>query len=304
MPISLQPAARSATDTLGCQSSQLHLDQEFAGGGLRLYRKRAMSPMLGHVVMPAADRGVLVGLSLGAAHRRRIIHSNHASVHDFGRDAIYVRNFTDDYRADLIGPMDFMLLEMSRGLMDGIIDEEGGGRCDGLRPVAGIEDPVLGHLLHALRPALDRPHEASRLFVDHLAMATGLHLLSRYGSNKLPMPARRGGLSRAHEVRAKDMLRARLDRDVSVADVALACGLSRSHFIRAFRQSTGQTPHQWLQACRIEYARELLSISRQSLAEVATACGFADQSHFTRVFAQQMGMPPGQWRRHAATDLN
>ncbi|APW37407.1 hypothetical protein RD110_09575 [Rhodoferax koreense] len=300
--INLQQAPPTRTDTLGCPSDKLHLSQEFAGAGLRLYRKRSADPALAHVAMPAADRGVLVGLSLGTDHRRRILHPHHASLHDFGRGTVYVRNFCDDYRADLSGPMDFLLLELSRDLLGRIVDEEGTGRLGGLSPVAGVEDPVLSHLLHALMPALERPEAVSRLFVDHLAMAAGLHLLGRYGGAKLAnasVRAKGGGLSRAHATRAKEMLRARLDGDVSVADVAEACGLSRSHFIRAFRQSTGQTPHQWLQACRIECARDLLSGSSQSLAEVASACGFADQSHFTRVFAQQVGVPPGQWRRHA-----
>ncbi|MGJ7519755.1 helix-turn-helix domain-containing protein [Variovorax sp. LT1P1] len=44
-------------------------------------------------------------------------------------------------------------------------------------------------------------------------------------------------------------------------------------------------------------ARELLRASDLPLAEVATACGFADQSHFTRVFSRAEGAPPGHWRR-------
>ena len=36
---------------------------------------------------------------------------------------------------------------------------------------------------------------------------------------------------------------------------------------------------------------------REPLAEIAAACGFADQSHFSRVFTQHLGLPPGRWRR-------
>jgi AraC-like DNA-binding protein len=248
--------------------------------------------------MPPTDRGFLVGLSLGVGHRRRIFHANHSSVHDFAQDAVYVRNFADAYRADLIGPLDFLLLEVSRGLLDRIADEEGGLRRDGLSAQAGISDPVLGHLLRALMPALARPGEASALFLEHLAVAIGVHLLHRYGGAGAAVPARRG-LSAAHARRAKEMLRQRLDGTVSIAEVAAACGLSRSYFIAAFRLATGQTPHQWLTACRVARARELLSASTLPLAEVAAACGFADQSHFSRVFVHAVGAPPGQWRRHA-----
>ncbi len=287
-----------STDTLGCQSDKLHVDQEFAGDGLRLYRKRTGEQSLGHVATPATDRGVLVGLSLRAGHRRRIFHAHHSSLHDFDENAIYVRNFSDHYRADLHGAFDFLLLEVSRGLLDRISDEEGVARRDALACTAGTQDPVLGHLLRALMPALERPDEANRLFVDHLAIAAGVHLLGQYGGARQPRPRRLGGLSRTLERRAKEMLRSQFNGDLSIADVAGACGLSRSYFIRAFSHTTGQTPHQWQLSCRIEHARELLTTSLLPLAEVAAACGFADQSHFTRVFAQTVGTPPGQWRRH------
>lgn len=48
---------------------------------------------------------------------------------------------------------------------------------------------------------------------------------------------------------------------------------------------------------RCELAKELLRSSPLSLAEIALACGFADQSHFTRAFARLVGMTPGAWRR-------
>jgi transcriptional regulator GlxA family with amidase domain len=41
----------------------------------------------------------------------------------------------------------------------------------------------------------------------------------------------------------------------------------------------------------------LLLGSQMSLADIALACGFADQSHFTRIFARSTGAPPGSWRR-------
>jgi AraC-like DNA-binding protein len=88
-----------------------------------------------------------------------------------------------------------------------------------------------------------------------------------------------------------------MDGNISIAEIAGACNLSRSYFIRAFRETTGQTPHQWLTAQRLERARALLKDVERPLADVAAACGFADQSHFTRVFSQHTGMPPGGWRK-------
>ena len=82
---------------------------------------------------------------------------------------------------------------------------------------------------------------------------------------------------------------------------ARECSLSAGHFARAFRQTTGLSPHQWLLRRRIDKAHELLCEGKLSLAEIASACGFADQSRFTKVYARLRGIKPG---RLAATAEN
>ena len=97
------------------------------------------------------------------------------------------------------------------------------------------------------------------------------------------------------------MLLGHLDGNLSIAAIADACHLSRSHFIRAFRHSTGATPHQWLLDERVALARRLLCHPGHTLAQIAVLCGFADQSHFTRVFTRREGVTPGRWRRGTGT---
>jgi len=160
---------------------------------------------------------------------------------------------------------------------------------------------VLAHLALALAPALNRPHEASPLFLAQVSTAIETHLFERYGDTPPPSVRTVRALSPVHEHRAKELLRSRLDGQLTIAAVADACGLSRSHFVRAFRQTTGQSPHQWLQGQRVAQARELLAHpGGYALADIAALCGFADQSHFTRVFQQWEGMTPGRWRQVGA----
>jgi transcriptional regulator GlxA family with amidase domain len=107
----------------------------------------------------------------------------------------------------------------------------------------------------------------------------------------------RGGLAAWQERRAKDLMSADLLRDVSTAEVAAECSLSAGHFARAFRRSTGVSPHQWLLQHRIGEAHGLLRDRKLSLAEIARACGFADQSHFTKAYTRLRGISPGARRR-------
>lgn len=297
-PQALQNAAAArARDSLGCALGQLGIDQRIEADGLTILRKATRGNRLAQVQTPPSGRGCLVGVSLGAGvHRRRILHGAGGASFHFHPGSVYVRHFADDYRADLYGDFDFVLFELSTAFLDRIADGGAGGR--GLVNRAGEPDPVLQHLGRALLPVLERPADAGALFIDHLGFAIGTHLLRRYGGREAEPPApQRRTLSRAHERRAKELMVEHLAGNVSVAEIALACDISRGHFIRAFRETTGLTPHQWLVRQRLERARELLRTSTLGLAEVAAACGFADQSHLTRVFAQAVGTTPGRWRR-------
>ena len=135
--------------------------------------------------------------------------------------------------------------------------------------------------------------------MENVLLAIGAHVAKTYGDLKTEADARRGGLAPWQERRAKEVLTANLHGDIAVDAIAKACGLSNSHFSRAFRQSTGLAPHQWLLTRRIETAKGLLLRSRDPLSEVGLACGFADQSHFTRVFTRMVGTSPGAWKRQS-----
>jgi AraC family transcriptional regulator len=290
-------SSRPSRDSLGCLAHALSSDQELAGGGIRFYRKRSDDSGLRQVETPASDRGYLLGLSLLGGHRRRIYDGRHGSTHNFGADSLYIRNFADRYRAELDGSFDFLLVELPRCALDQLTDEAGCGPIHGLNVATASQDALLSGLLRVLVPVLDRPSEASTLFLDQLALAIGTCVAERYGERRMVHPTRIRRLSKSQEARAKEMLRVGPEEDRSIAEVAAACQLSRSYFTNAFRQTTGQTPHQWVVAQRVQRARELLVSSQLPLAEIAAACGFADQSHFTRVFSRATGLPPARWRR-------
>ena len=123
----------------------------------------------------------------------------------------------------------------------------------------------------------------------------GAHLLHAYGTGAtLPI---RGGLAPWQERRAKEILRASLDGNVRIADIAAECRLSPGHFATSFKRSTGVSPTGWLARQRIDHARALLRRGDLTLSEVAAAAGFTDQSHFTRAFSRRFGMAPTEMRR-------
>jgi AraC-like DNA-binding protein len=73
--------------------------------------------------------------------------------------------------------------------------------------------------------------------------------------------------------------------------------LSRAHFIRAFREATGLTPHQYLRARRLERAKDLLTTTALPVTEICEAVGFASLGSFTSLFHRTTGETPLSWRR-------
>jgi AraC family transcriptional regulator len=214
-----------------------------------------------------------------------------------GEMAILDLNLTP--QACVRDPFDCLQLYIPRAALDVLIEDLGGPTIGALRLPSGValHDPVVAHLGACFLPILEQPEHTTALFVDHLAMALGLHVARVYGGARVPPQRRRGWLSPKQLGRAKELLRSRLDGEVSLEQLARECNLSRSHFSRAFKQTTGQTPHRWLVAQRLAASRDLLVDSSLSLPEVARRCGFTDQSHFSKVFAKAEGLAPGAWRR-------
>lgn len=109
------------------------------------------------------------------------------------------------------------------------------------------------------------------------------------------------GLDPAALRRVIALMQDRIAENLSLADLASESGLSVSAFGRAFRQSTGLTPHHYFTTMRIQHAKTLLRRQGLALAQIAGVVGYSDQAHFTTAFARHTGVPPARWRQqHAA----
>ena len=172
------------------------------------------------------------------------------------------------------------------------------GRRVELVPSVAKEDPVGSHVLRLLSRCSAQADPSARLYVEQALDLLCTHLLRAHSSlaQAIP-PSTKGRLAPWQGRRSKEMLLAHIDGRIGLDELAQACGLSRSHFARAFKTTTGVTPMQWLVSQRIDRAKTLLLNSALPIDEVAHHCGFTDQSHFTRAFLKVMGDTPGAWRR-------
>ncbi|WP_130908251.1 MULTISPECIES: AraC family transcriptional regulator [unclassified Pseudomonas] len=105
-----------------------------------------------------------------------------------------------------------------------------------------------------------------------------------------------GGLSPQRQQLVRQLILERLDEPLEVTELAQACGLSRSHFSRAFKSSIGYSPQDWIRQQRIARAKRLIQHTDLSLTQISLECGFCDQAHFCHMFTRSEGINPFAWR--------
>jgi AraC family transcriptional regulator len=250
------------------------------------------------ITMPAEDAFVVLYQLRDHPAHEFCLEGKAQQIGPAPKATLNIVDMTGEPRGRLTQSVDTLFFHLPRAALDEIAAEAGAAKVDRLvAPEPWLTTDLVVDGLH--RPFIDAlvdGSSANRLFHDHLLSALGAHFAATYGGME-PYRLDRGGLAPWQERRAKDLLAADLAGDLSLRYVAQECGLSTTYFSRAFKRSTGTTPHAWLQLCRIDHAKQLLADRDLPLAEVALSCGFADQSHFTRTFARLAGVTPGSWRR-------
>ena len=134
-------------------------------------------------------------------------------------------------------------------------------------------------------------------FLDGIAAALASHLIHYYSADAPLIGNSIGGMTPSTLRRCIALMEARLERDLRLDELAREAGLSTSHVIRSFRESTGKTPYQFLLERRVQRAQTLMRDPRASLATIAISSGFADQHHLARVFRHITGITPTTYRR-------
>ena len=162
-----------------------------------------------------------------------------------------------------------------------------------------LHDPLLSQLLVELSQGLSRPESAEVLFGE-LATTLFAHQLGRvHGAISGPPRLQRGGLAPCSLGQVREYVAAHLAGTIRLAQLAAVAGLSPFHFARAFKLSTGLSPHAYVVRCRIEEAKRLLVTSTLPIAEIARRTGFRGTGQLSTRFRASTGRTPSAFRRLA-----
>ena len=173
---------------------------------------------------------------------------------------------------------------------------DGAGSRIELRLEHELVDPRLRALATAVDVERNAGFPSGRLFLDSIEQALARALVLGYAVRDYSVRMYRGGLSPARLRKIKELVREKMEEDLSLEEMARTVGLSTAHFSQVFRNTTGQTPHQCLVWYRVQRAKEMLRSAEMRVLDVAIACGFKSQQHFARVFRGMCGASPTEYR--------
>jgi AraC family transcriptional regulator len=168
-----------------------------------------------------------------------------------------------------------------------------------LNPQIGFKSKAIRHVAMSLLGELNEPNVMGRLYADSLAVGLAMQLMRRYSSLK-DVHLGHGGMAPHRLRKAISLIDQHLSSEVegriALRIVARDVGMSYFHFSRAFKQSMGMTPTNYISERRIEFAKELIKETNLPISEIALRSGFSSQSHFTTSFRKMAGITPRAFR--------
>lgn len=133
-------------------------------------------------------------------------------------------------------------------------------------------------------------------YCDSLATTCAMEIYRVQGLSTAAESVHRA-LSARQTALVQEYIWGHLDRRILLRDLAELLQMSRFHFVRRFKASTGLTPHQYILRCRIDRAKQLLESTGDPITVIAGAVGFATPQRLSAAFRNLIGQSPSEYRR-------
>ncbi|MEM0990520.1 MAG: helix-turn-helix transcriptional regulator [Pseudomonadota bacterium] len=256
-------------------------------------REMRLSP--GSIDNPPAADSVLI-LYHSPARIRHQISGDKRPCRQFVPGDMLLRPPNLDWSSTFEDPVEVTVVALESGLVQSATTEfqadvgEVFGRLDA-RP---FREPMIEGLARRL---VDGAKAGSdRLYADALTFAL-IHELWRKADGTVPLRETKPGALTPQALRQLDeAITEAPGGQVSIDGLAAMLNMSMTAFAAAMKETTGQTPYQYVLSRRLAAASVLVETTQLSIAEVAYRCGFSSQSHMTDVFRAKIGTTPGRLR--------
>ena len=254
--------------------------------------ERLQARFHGHAYDPHRHETYAIGVTLDGAQGFR--YRGAAQVSRAGEIMVLHPDEQHDGHAAVPNGFSYRMIYVDPALIGRALDHEGAGaRTLPFVPDAVTRDRAMAALLD--EAFADFPGSFDPLAGDALLAGLADALARRGKMEQRRAPA----MPHRTLLRVRDFLDAEFAQPIESGDLERIADLDRFSLARAFRRSFGTAPHRYLVARRVTAARSLIATGTP-LAEIAGACGFADQSHLNRHFKAHFGMTPGRYARLVA----
>lgn len=169
-------------------------------------------------------------------------------------------------------------------------------RPHGMASCLDIKCPRVARLLAQLANEVENPGPNSEKLVDALGTAVVIELARWLDAHRREGGVSRGGLARRAFRQVIDYVNGN-DGSATIGDLVSLTGYSERHLTRAFKETTGQTIHEYITEVRLKRAVELLSDTDLMVKDIAVRLGFGSSGSFCAAFARETGESPGEFRR-------
>jgi AraC family transcriptional regulator len=160
-----------------------------------------------------------------------------------------------------------------------------------------VHNPQIEHIAALALGELHHGGAGGQLYADSLATLLAMNLLRNYTAHSRTAQAREQGLTPLQLRRAVEFINENLGEDLDLKTIAATVGIGEFHFLRQFKKSTNQSPHQYIIERRLERAQNLLLNTALSNTEIAYNLGFSTPSHFAAAFRKKVGVTPSRFRK-------
>ncbi len=204
-----------------------------------------------------------------------------------------------EFRSDMVNLRSSFLIFVDPALLEEIGAEHKSQRRGTPAPLFWRHDPTIAELGHrkiarTLSLLAEEDDDCKRLAIETWSLA----ICARFLEIDVDRGARPTTASRHNDriFRAIDYIETNLAASLRLSDIAAAASMAPYHFLRAFKDTTGTTPHQLVLRRRIETACSLLETTQAPVSEIALRSGFASQSHLTTTMRRSIGQTPWRYR--------
>jgi AraC family transcriptional regulator len=277
-----------------------------AGGGaidLDVLKRKSWQGITAHFVRIAAPVTYDFKLSSSA---------NYIALHDFYRvdGETIVSGMPPSFAKDLRGKLAFIpagrdiegwtKIDKPASIVIVMIDSTAAKRqsvdVSQLPPRIDFDDPMLRSLMLRFQAILDDPSLDVPGYAETLAELLTFELARVTSGQRAPL-SNQSGLTTSQMRLITEYMDSHLDEKITISELAELVNLTRFHFMRAFKQSAGAPPHQFMTRRRVDRAKELLAERETSVAEIADRTGFGSTILMNRAFRRVLGTTPSALRR-------